>query len=67
VSATAGETLATASQAVNIGAELKRELERVARAEGRDVTNLARRVLQDYVREHRGGSTASPSSSVGGQ
>jgi hypothetical protein len=43
------ETLATASEAINVGRELRQELERVARAQGYDVTGLARRLLRDHV------------------
>jgi hypothetical protein len=39
----------TTSEIVNVGRELKAELERVARLEGRDVTSLARKVLRDYM------------------
>jgi hypothetical protein len=53
VSATAGETLVSSTQVVNVGVELRRELERVAREEGRDVTSLARAVLRDYLRGRR--------------
>lgn len=52
MSASAGQTLVSSSQAVNIGADLKRELERAAREEGRDVTSLARAVLREYVDAH---------------
>jgi predicted transcriptional regulator len=39
----------TASEIVNVGRELRAELERIARGEGRDVTNLARKVLREFV------------------
>jgi predicted transcriptional regulator len=39
----------SASQCVVIGVELKRRLEQVARDESRDATNLARKVLTEYV------------------
>jgi hypothetical protein len=49
-----GDRVASAAEAVNVGRELKRDLERVARQEGYDATGLARRLLRDYVGAHGG-------------
>jgi hypothetical protein len=42
-------TLASASRIINVGHHLRERLERIAQAEGRDVTGLARAVLREYV------------------
>jgi hypothetical protein len=56
VSTTAGEMLVSSTQVVNVGVELRRELERLAREEGRDVTSLARLIVRQYVEEHERGT-----------
>jgi hypothetical protein len=43
----------TASEVVNVGRELRAELERVAREEGRDVTNLARLIIREWLAAQR--------------
>jgi hypothetical protein len=40
---------ASVSQVVNIGSDLRRQLDEAARAEGRDATSLARKLLRDYL------------------
>ncbi len=49
----------TISQIVNIGSELKRELELLARQENGDATWLARRILRDWL-ERRSAAAVSP-------
>ena len=46
------ETVASASQVVKVGIELRAELERAAREEQRDVTNLVRLILREWLEEH---------------
>lgn len=45
------DKVATAAQAVNIGADLRQRLEQVARLEGRDATSLARLALRELVEQ----------------
>lgn len=47
-----GATLVSTSQVVNLGYGLRERLERIAQAEGRDATSLARLVLREYVERH---------------
>jgi hypothetical protein len=43
------------SQVVNVGYELRAELERAAREEQRDVTSLARLIVREWLDEHEPG------------
>jgi hypothetical protein len=47
--AVTGEVFATRSETLNIGVELKRELELAARGEQRDATNLARLIIRQWL------------------
>lgn len=47
MSATNGERIASASETLNIGRELRAALERAARREGRDATNLGRLLIRE--------------------